>query len=186
MCAAVDIIDFVQQNIGPNCGILSINEGDSSSPYYSKHVKEDHIKLVHSVIDNNQENLKMVKDNLLKIKRKIVNFKFENFGYNNIIENGIIENGLRQLTYGMTYKKNLSEKIIFSGFFFNLDCFDRTYAIIHEFAHFVLVGSSLEKELYINDFLNNLPLDNKRVKKIINSPDFYVLLCYLAQYKAEC
>ncbi len=105
-----------------------------------------------------------------------------------------------------TYGVNKDGKIGLSDMFFEhrFTNKDRAYAIIHEFAHSVLHNSG--EELYIDNFeetekgippraevfcdiFNTLNIYNKEkcindiIKtKIINSPDFYVLLCYLFAY----
>lgn len=171
---------------------------DEDSELYSSHIrdKEYYRNLVTTILSS-PNFLSIVFNNLGCIREKIVKYDFHNFKYIKLITN---EN--RMQTYGV----NKGGKIGLSDMFFGhgLTNKDRAYAIIHEFAHSVLHNSG--EELYIDNFeetekgippraevfcdiFNTLNIYNKEkcindiIKtKIINSPDFYVLLCYLFAY----
>ena len=115
---------------------------------------------------------------LRSIASLIQNFSFNRFLYQNQIIN---HNG--QNTYG----KNENNTVYFSLKFFSdeLSNDDRAYAIIHEFAHFVLYRSNgadqhgRPNEIYIDDLFDIVDNRDKYSDNDIidKSPDFYVFLC---------
>lgn len=171
---------------------------DEESELYSSHIrdKEYYRNLVTTILSS-PNFLSIVFNNLDCIRTEITKYDFYNFKHIRLITN---EN--RMQTYGV----NKDGKIGLSDMFFEhrFTNKDRAYAIIHEFAHSVLHNSG--EELYIDNFeetekgippraevfcdiFNTLNIYNKEkcindiIKtKIINSPDFYVLLCYLFAY----
>lgn len=171
---------------------------DEESELYSSHIrdKEYYRNLVTTILSS-PNFLSIVFNNLDYIRIEITKYDFYNFKYTRLITN---ENKMQ--TYGV----NKDGKIGLSDMFFEhrFTNKDRAYAIIHEFAHSVLHNSG--EELYIDNFeetekgippraevfcdiFNTLNIYNKEkcindiIKtKIINSPDFYVLLCYLFAY----
>ncbi len=187
---------------------LLLKEKDDSSTLYSKHIGDkNYYRDIVFIILKRPGNLTQINNNLKKIRERIVDYNFDNFEFQLSIKN---KNG--EDTYGknennkITWSKiffnpdNLKDKdrayaIIheFAHFFLpnnNEELYINNFEQIAKTIQNTEVPNALKmfsifnmSEVFNFNSIKENNIDNIiKESGIINSPDFYVLLCYLLGY----